>query len=196
MAQSIGTLKKEAAEKDNDIKLMKSEAAQPKKISVDALEQHGRKDSIQIFGLPESTPGSTDEKVVALPSAIVECDYLPLFSWKKSQCRREWDLWSQPPTSNHRPHDLCLSSLWAEGLKGEAPRYPTAASSDGATGKGGWRGRPRRKRWWRSITCHLHRQWPHQAQGHTGFQRSMHRNLWDGQRVSSWRPLVWLGHLW
>ena len=23
-----------------------------------------------------------------------------------------------------------------------------------------------------------------------------HRNLWDGQCVSSWRPLVWLGHSW
>ena len=65
MAQSIGNLKKEAAEKDNAIKLLMSEVAQLK-ISVDALEQHGRKDSIQIFGLPESTPGSTDEKVVAL----------------------------------------------------------------------------------------------------------------------------------
>ena len=65
MAQSISTLKKEAAEKDNAIKLLKSEVAQLK-ISVDALEQHGRKDSIRIFGLPESTPGSTDEKVVAL----------------------------------------------------------------------------------------------------------------------------------
>ena len=26
--------------------------------------------------------------------------------------------------------------------------------------------------------------------------RNRHRNLWDGQCVSSWRPLVCLGHLW
>ena len=26
--------------------------------------------------------------------------------------------------------------------------------------------------------------------------KSRHRKLWDGQCVSSWRPLVWLGHLW
>ena len=24
----------------------------------------------------------------------------------------------------------------------------------------------------------------------------MHRNLWDGESVFFWRPLVWLGHLW
>ena len=65
MAQSINTLKKESAEKDHTIKLLKSEVAQLK-ISTDELEQQGRKDSIRIFGLPETGPGSTDEKVLDL----------------------------------------------------------------------------------------------------------------------------------
>ena len=65
MAQSISKLKNESAEKDIKIKLLTSEIAQLK-ITTDELEQQGRKDSVRIFGLPESGPGSVDEKVLAL----------------------------------------------------------------------------------------------------------------------------------
>ena len=62
VAQSINILKKESGEKDHTIKLLKSEIAQLK--ITDELEQQGRKDSIRIFGLHETGPGSTDQKVL------------------------------------------------------------------------------------------------------------------------------------
>ena len=65
MAQSISTLKKEAAEKENTIKMLKTEVAHLKS-TVEDLEQHGRKDSVRIFGLPETTSGTTDQKVLDL----------------------------------------------------------------------------------------------------------------------------------
>ena len=65
MAQSVSKLKKESAEKDIKIKLLTSEIAQLK-ITTDELEKQGRTDSVRICGLPESGPGSVDEKVLAL----------------------------------------------------------------------------------------------------------------------------------
>ena len=65
MAQSISTLKKEAAEKENTIKMLKTEVAHLKSI-VEDLEQHGRKDSVRIFGFSETTSGTTDQKVLDL----------------------------------------------------------------------------------------------------------------------------------
>ena len=65
MAQSISTLKKEAAKKENTIKMLKTEFAHLKS-TVEDLEQHGRKDSVRIFGLSETTSGTTDQKVLDL----------------------------------------------------------------------------------------------------------------------------------
>ena len=64
MAQSISKLKKLSWE-EHHIKLLTSEIAQLK-ITTYELEQQGRKDSVRIFGLSESGPGSVDEKVLAL----------------------------------------------------------------------------------------------------------------------------------
>ena len=57
--------KKESAEKDTKIKLLSSEVAKLKS-AADDLEQQGRKDSVRIFGLPETGCGSADDKVLAL----------------------------------------------------------------------------------------------------------------------------------
>ena len=65
MAQSISLLKTESAEKDTKIKLLSSEVAKLK-ITAGDLEQQSRKDSVRIFGLPETGSGSADDKVLAL----------------------------------------------------------------------------------------------------------------------------------
>ena len=65
MAQSASLRKKESAEKDTKIKLLSSEVAK-RKIAADDLEQQGRKDSVRIFGLPETGSSSVDDKVLAL----------------------------------------------------------------------------------------------------------------------------------
>ena len=65
LTQTISSLKNELAEKDSIIRALRSDVSHLQ-IAVEDLEQHGRKDSMRIFGMPENTPGSTDEKVLKL----------------------------------------------------------------------------------------------------------------------------------
>ena len=63
LTQTFSRLKNELAEKDSIIRELRSDVSHLQ-IAVEDLEQHGRKDSMRIFGMPENTPGSTDEKVL------------------------------------------------------------------------------------------------------------------------------------
>ena len=59
MSQSIATLQKEGQEKDVKIRDLENEIFELKTI-IDNHEQHGRRDSIRIFGLFEETSGTAE----------------------------------------------------------------------------------------------------------------------------------------
>ena len=61
----VATLKEEVKNRDQTIQVLQGEVSQLH-TRLDDLEQHGRRDSIRIFGLPEEAPGTTDEKVLKL----------------------------------------------------------------------------------------------------------------------------------
>ena len=65
LSETVAQLKKENEAKDAQIRDLKNEVKVMTN-RIDDLEQHGRRDSMRIFGLSESTPGSTDEKVLRL----------------------------------------------------------------------------------------------------------------------------------
>ena len=57
--------RQEIAERDQTISCLIQEL-EAQKIKFDDLEQHGRKGSIRIFGLPGEIPGTVDDKVLKL----------------------------------------------------------------------------------------------------------------------------------
>ena len=59
------SLKRQLADRDATIDKLNQEV-DALKITIDDLEQHGRKGSIRVFGRPEDTPGQVDEKIVTL----------------------------------------------------------------------------------------------------------------------------------
>ena len=65
LSQTVQVLKKEGEDKEKRIHALEGEVAQVK-LAIDNHEQHGRRDSIRIFGLSEQTPGSPDETVLRL----------------------------------------------------------------------------------------------------------------------------------
>ena len=65
LSQTVDALKKDCADKDNVIRQLTQDVIQLQS-RVDDLEQHGRRDSVRIFGLSEVTPGSPDQKVLRL----------------------------------------------------------------------------------------------------------------------------------
>ena len=73
MCQSIATLQKEEQEKDVKIHDLENEVSDLKTI-IDNHEQHGRRDSIRIFGLSEETSGTTDDKVMRLCNRRMKLD--------------------------------------------------------------------------------------------------------------------------
>ena len=65
LTHTVKALKKESAEKDNQIVTLQRQVTEME-TKMDDLEQHERQDSIWIFGLSEATSGTTDEKVLRL----------------------------------------------------------------------------------------------------------------------------------
>ena len=61
----INTLEADSKAKDEKIAKMEQRIIHLES-SIDDLEQHGRRDSVRIFGLPEDDTGTTDEKVLKL----------------------------------------------------------------------------------------------------------------------------------
>ena len=61
----IGQLKTQMSEKVNTIRALTKDI-EDLKIKCDDIEQQGRKGSVRMFGVPESTPGTTDDKVLTI----------------------------------------------------------------------------------------------------------------------------------
>ena len=63
LSTKVTTLEAEGKVKDEKITTMEKRITQLES-TIDDLEQHGRRESMRIFGLPEDDPGTTDEKVL------------------------------------------------------------------------------------------------------------------------------------
>ena len=61
----IGILRAQLAERDDTIQNLQSHV-QALEIKIDDLEQHGRKGSIRVSGLPEDSPGTLEDKLLSL----------------------------------------------------------------------------------------------------------------------------------
>ena len=65
ICETVGQLKKDNESTDAQIRDLQH-VVEVMTNRIDDLEQHGRRDSMRIFGLSESTPCSSDEKVLRL----------------------------------------------------------------------------------------------------------------------------------
>ena len=65
LTTKVSSLQAQSNAKDEKIASLQKEVGNLQ-VLVDNHEQHGRRDSIRIFGLSESTPGTTDDKVLRL----------------------------------------------------------------------------------------------------------------------------------
>ena len=63
--QLVDSLRKQIQAKDEEITILRSEVTNLK-VKYDDLEQHGRRGSMRIFGVPEHTKGTVDDKVLRL----------------------------------------------------------------------------------------------------------------------------------
>ena len=63
--QLVDSLRKQIQAKDEEITILRSEVTNLK-VKYDNLEQHGRRGSMRIFGVPEHTKGTVDDKVLRL----------------------------------------------------------------------------------------------------------------------------------
>ena len=65
LQQTVCALQSTIKKKDDEILNLRREVAELRS-HTDDLEQHSRRASIRVFGVPESTPGSTDDKLLDL----------------------------------------------------------------------------------------------------------------------------------
>ena len=65
LTNTVEVLRKESVEKDKKITTLQRQVRELE-TKMDDYEEHGRRDSVRIFGLSEDSPGSTDEKVLRL----------------------------------------------------------------------------------------------------------------------------------
>ena len=61
----VDSLRKQLKVKDQEVADLRSEV-EMLKVKYDDLEQHGRRGSMQVFGIPEHTTGTVDDKVLSL----------------------------------------------------------------------------------------------------------------------------------
>ena len=71
LSTKVTNLETEGKVKDVKITAMEKRITQLES-TIDDLEQHGRRESMRIFGLPEDDPGTTDEKVLKLANERME----------------------------------------------------------------------------------------------------------------------------
>ena len=78
----ITSLKSQVADKETTIQKMSDQISELEQ-KYDDLEQHGRKGSVRIFGVPENTAGDTDTKVLHVVNTMMKLTPLsPLMTWR------------------------------------------------------------------------------------------------------------------
>ena len=84
----ITTLKSQVADKETTIQKMLDQISELEQ-KYDDLEQHGRKGSVRIFGVPENTGGDTDTKVLHVVNTMMKLTpppppppLSPLMTWR------------------------------------------------------------------------------------------------------------------
>ena len=65
LQQAVGALQATVARKDEEILGLRREVRDLRE-QAEALEQHSRRASVRVFGVPENTPGTTDDKLLDL----------------------------------------------------------------------------------------------------------------------------------
>ena len=73
LTQTVTQLKGELKTRDDTIRSLQSEVTELQ-TRVEDLKQHGRRDSVRIFSIPEDEPGSTDDKVLRLFNKRLKLD--------------------------------------------------------------------------------------------------------------------------
>ena len=69
----VASLRAQLADRDATIERLKSHVSNLE-TKIDDLEQHGRRGSIRVLGLPEETAGTLDEKLLSLFNNNMELD--------------------------------------------------------------------------------------------------------------------------
>ena len=65
LQQAVGTLQATVAHKDDEITTLRREVRDLRD-HAEALKQHSRRASVRVFGIPENTPGTSDDKLLDL----------------------------------------------------------------------------------------------------------------------------------
>ena len=68
---TVSTLKNTVTKKDAEILALRQEV-RDLRATADDMEQHSRRASIRVFGVPEDTPGSTDDKFLVLFNGVMK----------------------------------------------------------------------------------------------------------------------------
>ena len=71
LQQTVSTLKDTVNKKDAEILALRQEV-RDLRATADDMEQHSRRASIRVFGVPEDTPGSTDDKLLVLCNGVMK----------------------------------------------------------------------------------------------------------------------------
>ena len=87
LQQTVCALQSTIKKKDDEILNLRREVAELRS-HTDDLEQHSRRASIRVFGVPESTPGSTDDKLIDLCNGALGCSRLSI--WARSRSHTVW----------------------------------------------------------------------------------------------------------
>ena len=65
LKQAVGALQATVAREDEEILGLRREVRDLRE-QAETLEQHSRRASVRVFGVPENTPGTTDDKLLDL----------------------------------------------------------------------------------------------------------------------------------
>ena len=125
LSQSITSLKKEVEEKDSIIRELQGSVSRLQ-VTVDDLEQHGRRESMRVFGLPETTPGSTDDKVLELVNNRMKLQ--PPLSLDEIAVSGKSSRWEK--MGLHLLQDLYSWSSWVGGPKPGSWRFGSGSGCD------------------------------------------------------------------
>ena len=165
LSQTVNALKKDCADKDNVIRQLNQDVIQLQS-HVNDLEQHGRRDSVRMFGLSEVTPGSPDQKVLRLCNQRMQLNP-PLQIDEIAVSHRVGKI--NPPADDgspgaSRPLLVKFATRRSKNRVMEVLKKLKVTDQQLEDPTDGRRGRTS---WW---SAHLHRRWSYQSQGQLSLQ--------------------------